>query len=141
MPPLMAKTGKNSGLADEAAWEENKGMEEAAATLCTGCQRLQAQLEVQRLQIEALQATVAQLAGVLLWTSSFQKTAEAAAYISAEVRPTISVAALLELARWCRQRNCSQPTGSVAEGQARLLYLATEAFAGLARACERNANG
>ncbi len=36
-------------------------MEEAVATPCAGCQRLQAQLEVQRLQIETLQAAVAQL--------------------------------------------------------------------------------
>jgi hypothetical protein len=36
-------------------------MEEPAATPCANCQRLQAQLEQQRLQIEALQAAVAQL--------------------------------------------------------------------------------
>jgi transposase len=36
-------------------------VEEETATLCSGCQRLQAQLEAQRLQLEALQATVVRL--------------------------------------------------------------------------------
>src|SRR5215203_1418283 len=36
-------------------------MEPASALVCPNCERLQAQLEIQRLQIEALQAAVAQL--------------------------------------------------------------------------------
>src|SRR6202162_6216002 len=36
-------------------------MPEEAATPCPGCQRLQEQLDAQRTQLEALQATVAQL--------------------------------------------------------------------------------
>src|SRR4051794_10885172 len=36
-------------------------MTDAAATPCPGCQRLQARLEAQRAQIEALQASLAQL--------------------------------------------------------------------------------
>src|SRR6201998_1675870 len=37
-------------------------MEEAVVTPCAGCQRLQAQVEEQRVQLEQLQATVARLA-------------------------------------------------------------------------------
>src|SRR6266700_423087 len=36
-------------------------MTEAAATSCPGCRRLQAQLDAQRVQIEALQASLAQV--------------------------------------------------------------------------------
>src|SRR6516225_6610060 len=46
--------------------------------------------------------------GVGLSTSSFQKTADVEGYISAARQPTISVAALLELARWCQQRRLAQ---------------------------------
>src|SRR4029079_10620861 len=45
-----------------------------------------------------------------LWTSSFQKTAEATACNCADGPPRISVAALLALAHWCRQRR-SVPGG------------------------------
>src|SRR5438552_18852644 len=38
-----------------------RSMSEAATTPCPGCQRLQEQLEAQRLQLEAVQATVARL--------------------------------------------------------------------------------
>jgi hypothetical protein len=44
-------------------------------------------------------------------TSSLQKTAEAEGCISPEPAPRISVSALLELARWCRQRHEEPPGG------------------------------
>jgi hypothetical protein len=63
-----------------------------------------------------MSSTTADLKGhmyevVGLWTSSFQKTADVRGYTRSEPPATISVAALLELARWCQQRRCSQLGG------------------------------
>src|SRR5262249_28126496 len=44
-------------------------------------------------------------------TSSLQKTAEAEGCISPEATPRIRMSALLELARWCRQRREAPPGG------------------------------